>query len=168
MTVTIRPALDRDLPAIGDILQPAFAAGDTYAVPMDMSAEESARWWTVPGKRVFVAEEDGVILGTYYLRANAEGPGEHVCNCGYVTDEAARGRGVASAMLAHSLTAARDAGFRAMQFNAVVSTNEGAVRLWRKSGFEVIGRAPGAFRHPDKGYVDTLIMYKSLVEVADA
>lgn len=160
----VRPFDPADRPALGAMLDTTFAAGDSYAVPPAMGPEGAVRWWTQPGKTVFVAEEAGAALGTYYIRANAEGPGAHVCNCGYVTAPAARGKGVAAAMLAHSLGEARRAGFRGMQFNAVVSTNDRAVRLWRKAGFVTIGRVPGAFLHPEHGYVDTLIMYLNLVD----
>ena len=103
------------------------------------------------------------MLGTYYLRANQAGGGGHVCNCGYMTDSAAAGRGVARAMCAHSLELAREQGFRAMQFNFVVSTNTRAVALWEGMGFAVVGRLPGAFRHPAQGYVDALVMHRSLM-----
>lgn len=149
------------------MVAPVFEAGETYAAPQDLGPLGAAAWWMAPGKRVFLAE-DGDALGTYYLRANAEGPGGHVCNCGYITAHAARGRGVASALLAHSLRTAHEAGFRAMQFNAVVSTNTAAIGLWERAGFAVIGRVPGGFHHPTEGFVDTLIMYKALVETADA
>ena len=168
MTLSIRPLAASDGDALGATLAPAFAAGDSYAVETDLSPAQAADWWTVPGKTVFVAEQAGQILGTYYIRANAEGPGDHVCNCGYVTAEAARGRGIASAMLAHSLDEARRLGYRAMQFNAVVATNEAAIRLWERAGFDTVGRVPGAFRHPVHGDVDTLIMFKSLTEDPDA
>lgn len=157
----IRPLQPDDW--IGDILHDAFSAGDSYAVP-DMNAHDAQAWWCAPHKTVHVAELDGHVVGTYYLRPNADGRGAHVCNCGYVTARAARGRGVASAMLRHSLALARSHGFLGMQFNAVVSTNSAAVRLWEKAGFKTVGRVPGAFRHPHAGYVDTLIMYMPLAE----
>jgi ribosomal protein S18 acetylase RimI-like enzyme len=113
-------------------------------------------------KDTFVAEEDGAILGTYYMRANQAGGGRHVCNCGYVTEARATGRGIARAMCMHSLAHARSRGYGAMQFNFVVSTNERAVRLWESLGFEIVGRLPGAFRHPTQGFVDALVMYQTL------
>jgi ribosomal protein S18 acetylase RimI-like enzyme len=109
-----------------------------------------------------VAEEDGELLGTYYLRANQKGGGAHVGNCGYMTAAKASGRGVATAMCAHSLEYARSLGFRAMQFNFVVSTNVGAIHLWEKFGFATVGRLAGAFLHPSLGYVDALVMYRTL------
>lgn len=164
MTMYVRPLALGDSGPVSEILHHAFAAGDTYAVPAGMDPVACLEWWTVPGKTVWVMVEGDVILGTYYIRANGEGPGAHICNCGYVTAPEARGRGVASAMLAHSLGEARRNGYRGMQYNAVVSTNEGAIRLWQRGGFTTIGRVPGAFHHPQLGYVDTLIMYLPLVD----
>ena len=107
--------------------------------------------------------QDGAILGTYYIKPNQPGQGNHICNCGYIVAENARGQGIASAMCKHSQKEASAQGFRAMQYNLVVSTNSRAVRLWKKLGFDVIGTIPEAFRHPEHGYVDAYIMYKRLV-----
>jgi ribosomal protein S18 acetylase RimI-like enzyme len=160
--ISIRKSADGDSDAIWAILEPVIRAGDVYALPADMSREQALEYWFATGNWVFVAEQDGVILGCYYLRANQRGGGSHVANCGYVTAGWTQGRGVAAAMCAHSLEFARSAGFRAMQFNFVVSTNEPAVHLWRKHGFEVVGRLPGAFRHPTQGFVDALVMWREL------
>ncbi|WP_428308904.1 N-acetyltransferase family protein [Lacipirellula sp.] len=108
-------------------------------------------YWTGEDRATFVAEEDGKILGTYYLRANQLGGGSHVANCGYITAAEAAGRGIAGSMCEHSLKRARKMGFRAMQFNLVVSTNERAVRLWQQLGFEIVGTLPKAFAHPSRG-----------------
>ncbi|SIR43145.1 Acetyltransferase (GNAT) family protein [Rhizobium sp. RU20A] len=113
-----------------------------------------------PQRDTFVAEENGLIVGTYFLNANHAGGGQHVCNCGYMTGTAARGRGVARQMHEHSLTHARARGFRAMQFNFVIRTNERAVRLWQSLGFDIVGRLPEAFLHPSLGYVDAFIMFR--------
>ena len=110
----------------------------------------------------FMAEDDDTILGTYCIKTNQAGPGDHVCNCGYMVASAARGRGLATAMCEHSQEVAIKLGYKAMQFNFVVSTNEGAVKLWNKLGFATVGRLPKAFNHPSKGYVDALVMYKWL------
>jgi ribosomal protein S18 acetylase RimI-like enzyme len=127
-----------------------------------MTREQALAYWQSPGHEVFVAEEDGKVVGTYYLHANQKGGGAHVANCGYMTATHASGRGVARAMCAHSLEHAKTRGFRAMQFNFVVSNNQRAVRLWQSFGFEIVGRLPGAFLHPTAGYVDALVMYRSL------
>lgn len=158
----IRKAEAGDAEAIAAILLPTLREGTTYALDPDMSEAAALAYWMGPDKETFVAEEDGVILGTYYLRPNQAGGGRHVCNCGYMTSAAATGRGIARRMCEHSLGHARSRGYRAMQFNFVVSTNERAVRLWQSLGFEVVGRLPGAFQHPAAGEVDALVMYQRL------
>jgi ribosomal protein S18 acetylase RimI-like enzyme len=160
--VHIRPASANDADSIWEILEPAIRAGETYALPADMPREEVLAYWFRAGHELFIAEENGFAVGTYFLRANQEGGGSHVANCGYVTAQWAAGRGVARAMCAHSLERARMRGFKAMQFNFVVSTNERAIRLWQSFGFEIVGRLPGAFQHPSGGFVDALVMYRSL------
>jgi ribosomal protein S18 acetylase RimI-like enzyme len=127
-----------------------------------MTEIDGLRYWTGPDRETFVAEEDGDILGTYYIRANQLGGGSHVANCGYMTHAAAEGRGIAKRMCEHSLAHARQRGFRAMQFNFVVSTNERAVRLWQSLGFEIVGRLPLAFGRPSGNYVDAFVMFRSL------
>lgn len=127
-----------------------------------MNESDALAYWLGADKASFVAEEEGRILGTYYLRANQAGGGAHVCNCGYMVGSEASGRGAARAMAEHSFAQARARGYRAMQFNFVVSTNERAVRLWRSLGFEIVGRLPEAFDHPDQGYVDAMVMHRRL------
>jgi ribosomal protein S18 acetylase RimI-like enzyme len=160
----IRPADRRDRDAVWAILEPVLRAGETYTLPRDISRDDALIYWFRPENEVFVAEDDraGGIVGTYVLRANQAGGGSHVANCGYMTSPAAQGRGVARAMLDHSLERARARGFRAMQFNFVVSTNERAVRTWQANGFEIVGRLPGAFHHPQHGFVDALVMFRAL------
>lgn len=158
----IRPATPADATAIAAILMPTIREGATYALDPDMSEAEALGYWMGADKEVFVAEEEGVVLGTYYIRPNQAGGGRHVCNCGYMTSAAATGRGVARSMCAHSLEHARARGYRAMQFNFVVSTNMRAVGLWERMGFATVGRLPEAFRHPAAGYVDALVMYRGL------
>ena len=158
----IRSATAADGDAIWEILEPAFRAGETYTVARDITREDALAYWLSPGHEVFIAEEHGQPVGSYFLRANQKGGGAHVANCGYVTAAQAFGRGVAHAMCAHSLEWAKARGFRAMQFNFVVSTNQRAVRLWQRCGFEIVGRLPGAFCQPGLGYVDALVMYRDL------
>ena len=160
--ITIRPSTIIDADAVWRILEPTIRAGETYTLPRDFTREQALAYWYAAHHETFVAEEDGEILGSYYLRANQQGGGSHVANCGYMTAAWASGRGIASTMCAHSLNRARERGFRAMQFNIVISTNEVAVRLWEKFGFEIVGRLPGAFHHPKQGYVDALVMYRQL------
>jgi ribosomal protein S18 acetylase RimI-like enzyme len=158
----VREATANDADAIWKILEPVIRGGDTYTLPEDMNREDALAYWNSPGHEVFVAEENGEILGTYYLRANQEGGGAHVANCGYISAAWATGRGVARTMCQHSLQRAKERGFLAMQFNFVVSSNERAMRLWQSMGFEIVGRLPGAFKHPKLGLVDALVMYRHL------
>ena len=158
----IRPAKAEDFPAIWSIIGPTIRAGETYALDPALHEEDALAYWLGPDRETFVAEENGEILGTYYIRANQAGGGSHVCNCGYMTSAAANGRGIARQMCEHSIEYARARGFRAMQFNFVVSTNERAVRLWESFGFAVVGRLPEAFQHPALGYVDALVMHRTL------
>jgi L-amino acid N-acyltransferase YncA len=158
----IRPATAADAAAIWRILGPVIRAGETYALPQDLSEQAALEYWLGRDRQTFVADADGEVLGTYYIRPNQLGGGAHVCNCGYMTAVEASGRGVARAMCAHSMDRARACGFRAMQFNFVVSSNRRAVRLWQALGFDIVGRLPGAFDHPTLGYVDALVMYRTL------
>jgi len=160
--MNIRPAVSTDADPIWSILEPIVRAGETYALPRDMSRDEALAWWHGPGHEVFVAEDAGSALGTYFLQPNQKGPGSHVANCGYATASRATGRGVARAMCAHSLEHARARGYRAMQFNIVVGTNAPAVHLWTSMGFQTLCRVPGAFRHPTLGFVDALVMFREL------
>lgn len=160
--IAIRPAGPGDAEAIWQIIEPVIRSGDTYAVPSDMTADDAIGYWFAPGHQVFLASDDGQAVGTYFLCANNRGGGDHVANAGYITAAGARGRGIARTMCLHSIEQARSAGFLAMQFNFVVATNTGAVRLWQSLGFDIVGRLPEAFRHPDEGMVDALIMYRRL------
>lgn len=160
--MNVRPASPVDAEAIWSILEPVVRAGETFALPREMSREQALAWWHGPGREVFVAEEGGAVLGTYFLQPNQKGPGSHVANCGYATAPWATGRGVARTMCAHSLEQARTRGFRAMQFNMVVSTNTRAVQLWTSMGFQTLCRLPGAFQHPTEGFVDALLMFRAL------
>ena len=158
----IRPVRPKDAGAIWSILEPTIRAGETYTLDPQMSEADALAFWLGADKDTFVAEEDGSIVGTYFIRQNQAGGGAHVCNCGYMTSNAATGRGIARLMCQHSLDYARARGYRAMQFNFVVSTNERAVRLWESLGFKTVGRLPLAFKHPTRGYVDALVMFQEL------
>lgn len=158
----IRPATADDAAAIWWVVEPVIRAGETLTLDRDMREGDALACWFGPDKDTFVAEDDGAIVGTYYLRANQTGGGAHVCNAGYVTGAAATGRGIARTMALHSIDHARARGFRAMQFNFVVSTNLRAVGLWQSLGFDVVGRLPGAFAHPAEGSVDALVMFRTL------
>ena len=156
----IREVSDVDFDAIWPIFHEIASAGDTYAFDRNTTKSEAYGLWIKYPQKTFVFEEDGKILGTYYIVANHSGPGDHVCNCGYMVSSKARGRGLATSMCKHSQEVARELGYKAMQFNFVASSNEGAVRLWEKLGFKIVGRLPDAFCHPKQGFVDALVMYK--------
>ena len=160
--MNIREATKQDFEAIWPIFREIVKAGDSYAYSKGTTKEQAEKiWLDTPGK-TYVFEQDGHILGTYYLKTNQAGPGNHVCNCGYMVSAKARGKGLATAMCGHSQDIARKLGYKAMQFNFVASSNECAVRLWTKLGFETVGRLPKAFNHPVHGYIDALVMYKWL------
>ena len=158
----IRPATNDDATAIWSIIEPTIRAAETYALAPDMTEAEALSYWMGSDRETFVAVKDGRVVGTYFLRSNQAGGGDHVANCGYITDPAAGGRGVARRMCEHSMEHARSRGFRAMQFNFVVSSNDRAIGLWKSLGFDVVGRLPLAFRHPSLGYVDALVMFRAL------
>lgn len=160
--LTIRIATAKDFDAIWPIIQAIAAAGETYAYPPDMTKQQAMAAWLHAPEHTYVCIRDEQIVGTYYLKTNAAGPGSHVCNCGYMVAAAARGQGIASAMCEHSQTQAVALGYKAMQFNFVATSNEGAIHLWHKLGFTTVGRLPQAFNHPAYGYIDALVMYKWL------
>ncbi|MFZ6800679.1 GNAT family N-acetyltransferase [Undibacterium sp. Di24W] len=162
--ITIRPATPDDFEKIWPIFHEIVSAGETYTYPPDTNKEQGFQLWMTLPRQTFVAEEDGEILATYFIKTNQSGGGDHVCNCGYMVSSQARGRGLASLMCAHSQNIAKELGYLAMQFNFVVSTNESAVRLWTQCGFDTVGRLPKAFRHPMHGLVDALVMVKWLAE----
>jgi L-amino acid N-acyltransferase YncA len=159
----IRPAAEADRAAIWKIFHEVVAAGDTYAIDPDMSREEALAYWFSADTRTYVADGTLGVVGTYILRPNQSGGGSHVANAAFMVAPEARGQGIGRAMGEHCLSEARRLGFRAMQFNFVVSTNESAVRLWQQLGFKIVGTLPCAFCHPENGYVDVYVMYCSLL-----
>ena len=165
--LNVRPARRADADAIWQMLAPVFRAGDTYAVDPGIGRDAALAFWCGGTHRAFVAEAPlrsggPEVLGSYYLCPNQGGGGAHVANCGFVTAARAQGSGIGRAMLADALDRARGCGFLAMQFNFVVATNTRAIALWQANGFQVVGRLPGAFRHPTAGLVDALVMYREL------
>lgn len=161
-TFTIRHATEGDHDAIWQIFHAVVAPGDTYAFDPAIDRASALAAWFPPGADTYVADAAGTVVGSYILKPNQAGPGDHVGNCAYMVDPNARSRGVGRAMAEHSFSAARTRGFRAMQYNFVVSTNVGAVRLWQALGFAIVGTLPGAFRHPEHGDVDAYVMHRWL------
>ena len=160
----IRPATETDRDAIWNIFHEVVADGDTYSLDPNISREDALAYWFAAGTHTYVAEQPAIgIAGTYILRPNHSGGGSHVANAGFMVSASARGKGIGRAMAEHCLSEARRLGFRAMQFNYVISTNATAIRLWQGLGFEIVGTLPDAFHHPEKGYVDVYVMYRSLV-----
>ena len=168
MEMTIRAATDADRDAIWEIFREVIAADETYPLNADRSREDALTYWFQRGARVFIVEKDRHLLGSYTLHQNQAGGGAHVANAAFIVSKAARGQGIGRAMGEHCLAEARRLGFRAMQFNFVVSTNESAVKLWQDLGMKIVGTLPGAFRHPTEGYVDVYVMYQSLLPANDA
>lgn len=162
--VTIREARTEDWKAIWPFFQRIVAARETYAYDPDMTEAEGRRMWMIgsPGRTVVATDADDVVLGTANMYANRDGPGSHVASASFMVDPAHSGRGVGRALGEDVIEWARASGFRAMQFNAVVETNEPAVALWRSLGFEVLATVPEAFNHPRHGYVGLLIMHRFL------
>jgi len=158
--MNIREAKKEDFDAIWLIFSEIVKVGETYAYNRDTTKEQAFELWMDTPRKTFVFEENGNILATYFIKTNQAGPGSHVCNCGYMVSSSARGKGLATAMCNHSQKIAKELEYKAMQFNFVASSNEGAVRLWSRLGFETVGRLIKAFNNPKLGYVDALVMYK--------
>lgn len=159
----IRAATDDDRDGVWDVIEAAIRGGEVFVIEREATRDDALAWWWAPGYDVFVAvDDDGAILGASHVRRNQRGGGSHVANAGYATHPSAAGKGVARALCAHSLEHARSRGFRAMQFNFVVSTNANAVHLWQSMGFAIVGRVPDAFVSPTHGAVDVFVMYRAL------
>lgn len=160
----IREMTLSDFEAFWPTFSTIISAQETYAFDANMTQQQATAIWLEVPLKAYVYVEDNQILGTYYLKANAAGPSNHICNCGYMVSAVARGKGIARKLCEHSQTMAREFGFKAMQFNSVVSANEVAVKLWQKLGFDIIGTIPKAYRHARLGLVDSYIMYKWLTD----
>jgi L-amino acid N-acyltransferase YncA len=161
MEMRIRRATESDHEAIWEIFREVIVAGETYPLDTNISREDALAYWFQRDAFVYVAQNDGEMVGSYTLHANRAGCGAHVANAGFIVARSARGQGIGRAMGEHCLKEARRLGFRAMQFNFVISTNESAVKLWQDLGMKIVGTLPGAFRHPTQGYVDVYVMFQS-------
>ena len=161
--VDVSEQTQNDWPEVWEVLKPAFRAGESYPLPRDVSEEDAKTYWIkTDGYNAVARDHAGEVVGVYYLRPDQGGPGDHICNAGYVIAEAARGKGYATALCLQSQEKARAMGFRGMKFNLVVSTNAAAIRAWEKAGMEIIATVPHAFRHPTLGFVDAYVMFRGL------
>jgi GNAT superfamily N-acetyltransferase len=158
----IRPALLADAENIWQVLEPTIVSGETLPLPRNLSRHDALDYWLSATNEAFVAEQVGATVGSYFLRPNYAGGGEHVATATFVVSPPATGRGITQAMSEHALVRAKERGFLAMQFNFVVSSNERPIKLWQRAGFEIVGRLPKAFRHPSLGLVDALVMHRNL------
>ncbi len=167
----IRAAAEADRDAIWEIFREVIAAGETYPISPDISRNDALAYWFQPGAHAYVAEKrlgsgeklERQVVGSYTVHPNQSGGGAHVANAAFIVAKEARGWGIGRALGRHCLNEARRLGFHAMQFNFVISTNEGAVKLWQDLGMKIVGTLPGAFRHPQKGFVDVHVMFQSLL-----
>lgn len=153
-----------DFERIWPIIKSVAERGDTYTYDINLDQNDAKSFWLDSPRQTYMVTEGSDVLGIYYLKTNQLGGGNHVCNCAYMVSTKARGKGIATLMCQHSQEVALQLGYKAMQFNFVVSTNKGAIRLWEKLGFDKVGRLPRAFNHPKDGYVDALVMYKWLAD----
>jgi L-amino acid N-acyltransferase YncA len=160
--LNIRKATFSDHEAIWEVLEPIIRRGGTYVFSTESTKTEMMEYWMNPDKMTYVAEEKGFVLGSFYLRPNQPDFGDHICNAGFMVNSSAQGKGIGRKMGEFAMEEARRLGFRAMQFNFVIKTNEPAVKLWKSLGFQVIGEIPSAYRHPQLGVVPALIMYQQL------
>ncbi len=165
MRIEIREARDDDWPAVWPFFRRIMAAGETFTYPVDLAQDEARGWWLLrpPNRTVVAVDADtGTVVGSAKMNNNQHGHGAHVAGASYLVDPDHGGRGVGRALVCDSLDWARAAGFRGMQFNAVVETNRHAVRLYERLGFRIVGTVPGAFRHPVEGYVGLHVMFREL------
>lgn len=162
LDMQITEMTEQDFKCFWPIFKEIVLAQETYAFDPNIGCEEAYLLWCKMPEKSFVLQEDGQILGSYYLKPNAAGPSAHICNCGYMVNPNSRGKGVARKLCQHSQQVAKELNYKAMQFNSVVSTNEVAVNLWKKLGFNIIGTIPKAYLHRKLGYVDSFIMHKFL------
>lgn len=158
----IRLATNADFPEIWRIFKSVIASETTYVNRYDTTEKEARAKWMEPKAQTFVAEINQKIVGAYLIKPNQTDLGSHIANASYIVDESTRGQGVGKTLALHSIATAKNLGYRAMQFNFVVSTNFAAVNLWQSVGFKIIGTIPKAFKHSSLGYVDAYIMFQDL------
>jgi L-amino acid N-acyltransferase YncA len=160
--IEIRKAAEEDKPQIWEIIKQVISAGETYVFHPNSGAEKMLAYWCAADKKTYVALSENKIVGTFFIKDNQPDLGSHIANAGYMVAQEAKGKGVGKLMAQFSLEEARRLGYRAMQFNFVVKSNQVAVKLWLDLGFEIIGEIPEAFQHAEKGLINALIMYRKL------
>lgn len=158
----IRKATEEDKAGVWEIIEAVIAGGDTYVFAPDTSESEMVSYWFSPEKHVYVAVDENEIVGTYWLKANQPGLGDHIGNGAYMVSPDAKGKGVGKTMALHSIEEAKKIGYQAIQFNFVVKSNTAAVNLWKSVGFEIIGEIPDAIRHKANGLTNAYIMYRKV------
>jgi ribosomal protein S18 acetylase RimI-like enzyme len=160
--IQIRKASSTDHNAIWEIIKQVISAGDTYVFRPDSSREKMLAYWCNPDRHTYVATDNGKVVGTFFIKDNQPDFGSHVANAGYMVSPASSGSGIGKLMGDFSIEEARGLGYKAMQFNIVIKSNERAVKLWKKLGFDIIGEIPDAFDHPARGMINAYIMYRKL------
>jgi L-amino acid N-acyltransferase YncA len=160
--MNIRLAAESDFEAMWPIFQQVVSDEATYVFASDTTYEDAFAYWFGPGVASYVAEDDGQIVGMYKLIPNRRDLGNHVANASFMVSPRCSGKGIGQKLGLHCLQEARKAGYEAMQFNFVISTNQAAVALWQKLGFSIVGTLPKVFRHQKKGYVDAYVMHRFL------
>ena len=158
----IRKATNDDYDAVWEIFHLVIKTGDTYVFWPDTPKNELSSLWFGDSMHTYVWEEEKEILGTYFMKANQPGLGNHIVNAGYMVHPKAQGKGIGQKLCEHSLNEAKQFGFTGMQFNVVVSTNTNAIKLWKKLGFRMVGTIPKGFRHQQLGKVDIHIMHREI------
>lgn len=160
--IIFRKATLADRQALWQIIQPVIRRGGTYVFSPDSDEEKMMGYWLGSDKQTYVAEIEGKIVGTFFIKDNQPDLGNHVCNAGFIVDPNTAGQGIGRQMGLFALSEAKRLGYQAMQFNFVVSTNSHAVHLWQSLGFQIIGEVPDAYRHSERGLVSALVMYQKL------
>ena len=160
--LSIRAAVFADRDSVWQTLEPTIRASESIALAPDLTRDGALDFWFSAQHEVFVAEQAGTIVGSYFLRESRSGGGAHVAGSLYVVSPSATGRGIAQAMCEHSLIRAKQRGFLSIQLDFVISSDERRLKLWQRAGFRVVGTLPQAFRHPSLGLVDVLVMHREL------
>ncbi len=152
----------QDFQVFWPTFQEIILAEETYAFEPGMDLNSAFEAWCKKPQETYAIKDEEMVVGSYYIKPNSTGPSSHVCNCGYMVAPQSRGKGIARKLCLHSQERAITLGYKAMQFNAVVSTNLVAVNLWKKLGFEIVGTVPKSYRHKKLGFIDTFVMHKWL------